>query len=53
MPSLVLRDGVHAPHGDVLLKRTLAYVATGALVWPLHPNHLLTWTWSSRVWLNR
>ena len=49
MPSLVIRDGVHAPHVDILLKRTLAFVATGALVWLLHPTRLLTFTWSSWV----
>jgi len=50
MPSLVVGDGVHAPHGDILLKRTLA---TGALVQPLHPTCLLTSTWSSWVRLNQ
>ena len=53
MPSLVVRDGVHAPHGDILLKRTLASVATGALVRPLHPTHLLTCTWFSWVRKNQ
>ena len=53
MPSLVFCDGVHAPHGDLLLKRTLASVATNALVRPLHPTHLLTCTWYSWVRLNR
>jgi len=24
MPSLVVYDGVHAPHGDIFLKQTLA-----------------------------
>ena len=28
MPSLVIRDGVHALHGDILLKRTLASIAS-------------------------
>ncbi len=27
MPILVIRDGVHALHGDILLNRTLAFVA--------------------------
>ena len=49
MPSLVIHDGVHAPHGGILLKRTLAFVATGALVRPLHPTHLLTCACSSWV----
>lgn len=52
MPSLVIRDGVHAPHGDIFLKQTLSSVAYGALVWLLHPTHLLTYTWYSWVWLN-
>ena len=47
MPSLSVRDGVHAPHGDILLKWTLASVATGPLVRPLHPTCLLTCTWYS------
>jgi len=38
MPSLVICDGVHAPHGDILLKRTLASVATGALIGLLSSN---------------
>ena len=53
MPSLVIHDGVHAPHGDILLKRTLTFVATSALFWSLHPTHPLTCTWYSWVWLNR
>ena len=53
MPSFVIHDGVHAPHGDILLKQTLPSIATGALVWPLHPTHLLTWAWSSWVQLNQ
>ena len=52
MPRLVVRDVVYAPHRDILLKRTLAFVATGALVWPFHPTHLLTCAWSSWVQLN-
>ena len=32
MPILVICDGMHSPHGEILLKRTLAYVATNALV---------------------
>jgi len=28
MPSLVIHDGVHALHGDILLKRTVAPVAS-------------------------
>ena len=52
MPSLVVCDGVHAPHGDILLKWTLASVATSALVQTLHPTHLLTCAWSSWVELN-
>jgi len=52
MPSLIVHDGVHAPHGDILLKQTLASIATGALVQLLHPTHLLTCTWSSWVQLN-
>ena len=52
MPSLVIHDDVHAPHSDILLKRTLASVVTGALVWPLHLTCLLTCAWSSWVWLN-
>jgi len=47
MPSLVVRDGVHTPHGDILLKQTLASTVTGALVHPLHPIHLLSCAWSS------
>ena len=47
MPSLVIRDGVHAPHGDILLKRTLASIAIGALVQLLNPIRLLTCAWSS------
>jgi len=53
MPSLVVHDGVYALHVDILLKRTLASVAIGALVRPLHPTRLLTCTWSSWVWLHR
>ena len=52
MPSLVICDGVHATHVDILLKRTIAVVATGALVRSLHPTHLLTCAWSSWVVLN-
>jgi len=52
MPSLVIHDGVHAPHGDILLKRTLVSIAIGALVRPLHPTRLLTSAWSSWVHLN-
>ena len=53
MLSLVIRDDVHAPHGDILLKQTLSSITTGALVQPLHPTHLLTCALSSWVWLNR
>jgi len=53
MPSLVIYDGVHALHGDILLKQTLASVASDALVWLLHPTRLLTCAWSSWVWLNQ
>lgn len=53
MPILVIREGMHAPHGDILVKRTLASLATSALVQRLHPTHLLTCTWSSWVQLNR
>ena len=53
MPSLVIRDGVHAPHGDILLKWTLASIAPGALVSILHPTRLLTCACSSWVWLNQ
>ena len=28
IPILIIRDGVNAPHGDILLKRTLASIAT-------------------------
>lgn len=52
IPSLVVRDGVHAPHGDILLKWTFSFVATSALVRALHVTHLLTCAWSSWVWLN-
>jgi len=31
MPSLVICDGVHAPHGDILLKKTLASTAYGCI----------------------
>ena len=31
MPSLVIRDGVHAPHGDIFLKRTLASITSGCI----------------------
>jgi len=51
-PSLVICDVVHASHGDILLKRTLASVATSALVQPLLPTRLLTCAWSSWVRLN-
>jgi len=44
MPILVIRDGVHAPHGGILLNQILAYITTGALVHLLHPNHLLACT---------
>ena len=53
MLSLVICDGVHAPHGDILLKQTLASIATGALVRLIHPTHMLTCAWSSWVRLNR
>ena len=53
IPKLVIRDGLHAPHGDIFLKRTLASIATGALVWLLHPTCMLTCAWSSWVWMNR
>ncbi len=53
MPSLAICDDVHAPHGDILLKRTLASAATGALVRSLHPTRMLTCAWSSGVWLNQ
>jgi len=29
MPSLVVCDGVHVLNGDILLKQTLAFVASG------------------------
>ena len=31
MPSLVVRDGVNAPHDEILLKRTLAFIAIGCI----------------------
>jgi len=52
IPSSVILDGVYAPHGDILLKRTLAFVAIGALVMPLHRTRLLTCAWSPWVRLN-
>ena len=52
MPILVVHDGVHAPHGDILLKQNLTSIATGALVRLLHPTRLLTCAGSSRVHLN-
>jgi len=52
MLSLVVHDGVHAPHGDLLLKRTLSSIAIGALVRPLHPTHPLTCAWYSWLCLN-
>jgi len=51
MASLVIRDGVHAPHVDILLKQILPSIGTGALVRPLHPTCPLTCAWSSWVWL--
>ena len=53
MPSLVIYDGVHAPHGDILLKWTLSSIATSALVQALHPARILTCTWSSWARLNQ
>ena len=52
MPSLVINDGVYAPHGEILLKKSLASIATSALIQSLHPTCLLTCAWSSWVWLN-
>jgi len=49
LPSLVVDDGVRVLNGDILLKRTLTIVASGALVWFLHPTHLLECSWSSWV----
>ena len=46
MPRLVIHDSVHAPHGDILLKRTLTFIAMSALIWLLHLTHLLACTWS-------
>jgi len=52
LPSLVIHDGVHAPHGEILLKQTLPSVATSELVRSLHPTCLLTCAWSSWISLN-
>ena len=35
MPILVICDGVHVLNGDILLKQTLASIASSALVWLL------------------
>jgi len=34
MPSLVVHDGMHTPHGGILLKQTLSSIATSTLVCP-------------------